>query len=237
MREIQFIKNNFYHIYNRGVEKRSIFQCDNDKWRFLQGLFLFNDEKGTSNLLWQLEKKRGAVTFGVLKKFVANQGDKRDFLVNIVADCLMPNHFHLILEETKENGISRFMQRLGVGYTKYFNRKYDRVGSLFQGPFKAVPIENDNYLQYLLVYINVINPAELVEHSSENPVERLKNSIEFAENYPWSTHQEYLGTRKSLLINKSLPGKFFANPEDYKKFADGILENRNFDLISRLTLE
>jgi putative transposase len=237
MRNITFAKNNFYHIYNRGVDKRSIFQNDNDKWRFLQGLFLFNDENNTSNILWQLEKKRGGVTFGVIRDFIADKGDKRNHLVNIVADCLMPNHFHFILEEIKENGISRFMHKLGTGYTKYFNQKYERSGSLFQGVFKAVPIEDDDYLKHLLVYINVINPAEMVKYSSDNPKERLKEAIKFIENYPWSTHQEYLGKRESLIINKSLLGKIFADTKYYKEFAEDILENRNFDLINHLTLE
>ena len=237
MRKTQFAKNNFYHIYNRGVEKRTIFLNDNDRWRFLQGLFIFNDENSTFNLLWQLEREKGAVTFGVLRKFISDQGYERDPLVNIVADCLMPNHFHLILEEIKEKGISRFMQKFGIGYTKYFNKKYERVGSLFQGPFKAAHIATDEYLKYLLAYINVINPADMVKYSSDNPRERLKEAIKFVENYLWSTHQEYLGTRESMIIEKSLLGKIFADNEYYKEFADDILENRNFDLIKDIVLE
>jgi len=162
VRKIKFYKGNFYHIYNRGVEKRNIFKNDNDRWRFLQGLFMFNDEKTTANLLWQLEKTRGGVTFGVLRDFLKMNSKKREPLVRISADCLMPNHFHLLIEEIKNGGISRFMHKLGVGYTKYFNSKYKRVGSLYQGTFKAAFINNEQYLKSLLVYINVINPGELL---------------------------------------------------------------------------
>jgi putative transposase len=227
MRKFQFLKGNFYHVYNRGVEKRNIFKNDNDRWRFLQGLFLFNDEKATSNLLWQMERERGKVTFGVLKEFFIKENKSREPLVRIVAYCLMPNHFHLLLEEVKENGISRFMHKLGTGYTKYFNNKYNRVGSLFQGTFKASFIESDLYLQYLLVYINVINPAQLVEAGlKEKGVKNAKQIMKFVDGFPWSTHQEYLNERSSIIIKKSLLGKIFSDPQDYQEFYKGVLSEK-----------
>lgn len=238
MRETQFVKNNFYHIFNRGVEKRIIYLDDNDKWRFLQGLFLFNDEESTSNLLWQLEKKRGAVTFGVLKDFFGKEGKNRDPLVRIMADCLMPNHFHLLIEEIKKNGISRFMHKLGTGYAKYFNNKYERVGSLFQGTFKAVLVDAEEYLRYLLIYINVINPGELIEPQlKEKGVKDVKAIMRFAREYPWSTHPEYLNKRSSIIIEKGLLGEFFSNPKEYQKFAKEILATKKFQEISHLTFE
>jgi len=238
MRKIKFCKGNFYHIYNRGVEKRSIFKNDNDKWRFLQGLFLFNDEKAITNLLWQLEKTRGEVTFGVLRDFLKTKGEKRDPLVRILADCLMPNHYHLLIEEIKENGISRFMHKLGTGYTKYFNNKYARVGSLFQGTFKATFVDNETYLQYLLVYINVVNPGELIEPNlEEKGVKNVKKVMRFTEEYQWSTNPEYLNKRKSIIIEKGLLGKLFADPNEYREFAKSILLERKFDGIKPLILE
>jgi putative transposase len=203
MRKFKFEKGKIYHIYNRGVEKRNIFKDDNDRWRFLQGLFLFNDEKTTANLLWQMEKNRGRVTFGILREFFAKEKRNRDPLARIMADCLMPNHFHLLLEEIKENGISRFMQKLGTGYARYFNNKYQRVGSLFQGRFKIAGIGAEVYLRYLLVYINAVNPAELVEPElKERGIKKLEKVLRFIQDYPWSTHQEYLNQRESRSSSK-----------------------------------
>lgn len=238
MRKIKFCKGNFYHIYNRGVEKRDIFKNDNDRWRFLQGLFLFNDEKTTTNLLWQLEKTRGGVTFGVLRDFLKTKGEPRSPLVRILADCLMPNHYHLLVEEIKENGISRFMHKLGTGYAEYFNNKYKRVGSLFQGTFKAVLINKEDYLQYLLAYINVINPGELIEPNlKEKGVKDIKKIMRFAEEYLWSTNQEYLNKRNSIIIEKGLLEKIFSDSNQYRKFVKSVLLDRRLDAIKPLLLD
>ena len=161
LRQIEIDK--IYHIFNRGVEKRNVFLTDGDRWRFLQGLYLFNDESTSTNLLYRLEQEKGKMHFGTLRDYMAEKGVERKPLVRIMADCLRQNHFHLLLEEIQENGISRFMQKLGTGYTKYFNKKYERVGPLFQGPFKAVAIKKDTQLHYILAYINVINPGQELE--------------------------------------------------------------------------
>lgn len=106
-----------------------------------------------------------------------------------MADCLMPNHYHLVLEELVDGGVTRFMHKLGTGYTMYFNKKYDRVGSLFQGTFKAVQVDTDEYLQNLLVYVNVVNPGELIEPNlKEKGVKDVEKIMPFAKLFPWSTH-------------------------------------------------
>ncbi len=239
MRKIKFCKGNFYHIYNRGVEKKAIFGSENDKWRFLQGLFMFNDEKSITNLLWQLEKSRRGVTFGVLRDFLKTKGGKREPLVRIMADCLMLNHYHLLVEEIKDGGISRFMHKLGTGYTEYFNNKYERVGSLCQGTFKAALIDNETYLQYLLVYINVLNPGELIEPNlKEGGVKDVERIMQFAERYQWSTNLEYLNKRKSIIIEKGLLGEIFSIPSEYRKFSKSLLLDKKFnDEINSFTLE
>lgn len=238
MRKFKFVKGKIYHVFNRGVEKRKIFKDDNDRWRFLQGLFLFNDEKTTANLLWQMEKNRGRVTFGVLKEFFAKEKRNREPLVRIMADCLMPNHYHLLLEEIEENGISRFMHKLGTGYTEYFNNKYDRVGSLFQGTFKAVPIDDEIYLKYLLVYINVINPGELVEPNlKEAGVKNVEKIMRSVQDYLWSTHREYIGKRESIIIEKSLLGEIFPNGQKYRRFVEDVLGSKKWEKAKNLFLE
>ncbi len=224
MRTIKFVKNNIYHIFNRGVEKRDIFLEDNDRWRFLQGLFLFNDVRISASLLWDLERSHGAVTFGVLKKYFKDWSKGRKPLVRILADCLMPNHYHLLVEEIEEDGITKFMHKLGTGYTNYFNKKYVRVGSLFQGTFKAHAVKDDVYLQYVLVYINVLNSAQLVEPAlKEEGIKDQEAVLKFAKDYPWSTHQEYLGLRDSIIIDQGLFKDIFPDSKHYEDFVRRVL--------------
>ncbi len=114
MKRPSFVNNYFYHIFNRGVEKRNIFLDNEDFRRFLFGISEFNDINSTINILRRFNE--GSPTS--LKMI-----DKEP-LVKIISYCLMPNHFHLILKQLKENGISKFLQKIGTGYTNYFNRKY-----------------------------------------------------------------------------------------------------------------
>ena len=167
-----------------------------------------------------------------------NRKEPRDPLVRISGDCLMPNHFHLLFEEIKDGGISRFMHKLGTGYVEYFNHKYDRVGTLFQSRFKAEIVDNDEYLQYLLVYINVLNPGQLVEPNlKEEGVKDIKKVMKFAEQFPWSTHQEYLNKRKSIIIEKGLLGEIFSNPKHYRNFCESVLIEKKINEIPHLFLE
>ena len=225
MRKIQFSKGHIYHLYNRGVEKRDIFGDDNDRWRFLQGLYLFNDVEASTNILWQAERNFGRATFKTIKNF--SKTYKRKPLVRLMADCLMPNHYHLLVEEIVDGGISRFMHKLGTGYTNYFNEKRKRVGPLFQGRFKAVMIESQEQLEYLLVYINVINPGQLLEPSlKEGGIKNVKKIMRFADDYPWGTHQEYSGKRSSFIIEKGLAGEIFPNSKQYRDFVFAVLEGK-----------
>ena len=226
MRKTKFGKGEIYHVYNRGVEKRDIFLSDGDRWRFLQALYLFNNETGSLNLLYRLEQEKGKMHFGILRDYMKKEGIERKPLVRIMADCLKPNHFHLLLEEIQENGISRFMQKLGVGYTKYFNKKYERVGPLFQGAFKAVGVESDEQLLYLIAYINAINPGQELEPELKSVAQNPEQILEFIENYPWSTHLEYLGKRDSIIINKGVAGELFSTPMQYKNFVMSIIKGK-----------
>ena len=226
MRKLKFEQGKIYHVFNRGVEKRDIFLSDGGRWRFLQALYLFNDETGSANLLYKLEQEKGKMHFGILREYMKQNGIQRKPLVRIMADCLKPNHFHLLLEEIEENGISRFMHKLGTGYTKYFNKKYERVGSLFQGVFKAVEVKTDEQLMYLLAYINVINPGQELEPELKSFAQDPEEILRFAENYPWSTHLEYLGKRKSIIADKGVAGTLFATPKAYKEFVAGIIRGK-----------
>ncbi|MBU2539951.1 transposase [Patescibacteria group bacterium] len=225
-REVQFYPGEFYHIYNRGNAKQDIFYNDRDRYRFLQAMYLSNNSDCSVRLM-ELEKNKSGYTLADIKK-VFNEGKiSYNPLVRISADVLMPNHFHLLIEELQEKGISRFMQRLGDSYGKYFTIKYDRPGSLFQGRFKAVHIKNDDQLRYLLAYINAINPAQLIEPKiKEKGIEDFQKILEGINKYSWGTHFEYMGKRESAIIDKGLLGKIFSTPEIYYEFIKEILHGK-----------
>lgn len=225
MRKTQFAVGNLYHVFNRGVEKRKIFVDDYDKWRFLLGLFLFNDEDASINTLWQVEKIFGRATFDTLRQFLKEK--KRRPIVKINAYCLMPNHYHLIIEEIINGGISKFMQKFGTGYTMYFNNKYERVGSLFQGTFKSVFAKTQEQLERLLLYVNVINPAQILEPDlKERGLKNLEKILPFVDEYPWSTHKEYLNLRESVIIKKGILGEIFEDTQKYRESSLSILKEK-----------
>ncbi len=235
MRKVKFALGNFYHIYNRGVDKRNIFVEEADMWRCLQGLCLFNDKNNASNILWQIEKNKGRVSLRTLKEHIIKEN--KEPIVRILAYCLMPNHYHLLVEELQEGGISKFMHKFG-GYTFYFNKKYQRSGSLFEGPFKAVLVENEIYLQYLLVYINIINPGQLTYPKlKEEGIHDFEKVIDVADEYLFSTHQEYLDKRGSIIIDKGLLGEMFSTPEDYYNFVKQALLDKKYQEVDHLTIE
>jgi len=152
MRNLQFAENAFYHVYNRGVDKRPIFMEENDMHRFFEGMSLFNN----SNSIGSLERKMASSRHGVSTVSTESTGSE-DRLVNFVAYCLNPNHFHFILEQISEKGIERFMHKLGMGHSKFINAKYRRSGALFQGSFKAIHLDSDTYLLHASAYINLNN--------------------------------------------------------------------------------
>jgi len=141
----------WYHCYNRGVDKRQIFDNEDDANRFMMLLYLCNSSKPVA--LYDMHKPE-------LQK--AFQEDRDDSLVAIGAFCLMPNHYHLLIKEIIDGGITSFMRKIGTAYTMYFNAKYERVGHLFCGQFRSRHVMNDRYFQKVLQYIHC-NPAELYE--------------------------------------------------------------------------
>lgn len=141
MRKHPFVDNSYHHVYNRGTDKRNIFKSKKDIERFLvcMKLFLYSKPVGSVRDAIKL------TDFGRLER-----GEK---IVSIVEYCLNPNHFHLVLKQEAEGGISEFMKRLQGGYTKYFNEKYKRSGVLFQGKFKSSYIEKEGYFELILAYV------------------------------------------------------------------------------------
>jgi len=198
-RKIKFITGEYYHVFNRGVDKRKIFLDQDDMERFFQSMSEFNSIKPIGSLYENSfrQLRSGAPKF---KK-----------LVDFVCYCLVPNHYHFILKQLVDKGIEKFMQKIG-GYPKYFNEKYKRSGALFQGPFKAIHIDSNEYLLHLSVYINLNNRV----HGHENKLyksELTKSS--------WS---EYAGENKNQFCSKDIILKQFKNIKEYKNFSDEALE-------------
>lgn len=194
-----FATDSLYHIYNRGVEKRTVFLEDGDYFRFIHDLYEFNDEVPAENLYY----KRLALQ----SHEIESHKFKRKPLINIFSFCLMPNHFHLLVEQQCENGIIKFMQKLGIGYTMYFNKKYERVGGLFQGAFKAKLLTDDAHFLYMPHYIH-LNSLELLAPGWKEKNEKIdtKEALEFLENYKWSSYLDFIGKKNfpSILAKNKL---------------------------------
>ena len=208
MRKTQLANNEYYHIYNRSVEKRIIFQDQDDHLRFIYDLFEFNNRAAAGRFFQFSETEPPKIK-------------ESNLLVEIICFCLMPNHFHFILRQKVDNGISLFMQKLGTGYTAYFNQKYNRSGVLFQGAFKSIYIETDKYLTHLSRYIH-LNPIELVDPDWKTKnISNWHKANKFLESYRWSSYLDYLGNKNfPLLINRNLLLNIFSDSQEYKKFVN-----------------
>jgi len=213
MRKLKFNNISMYHVYNRGVEKRDIFLDKQDHYRFVHDLYEFNDTNPTPNIYYRTNQNK-------IKSYEAkpHKIKKRELLVEIYAFCLMPNHFHLFLKQLRDNGISTFLHKLGTGYSMYFNQKYKRNGSLFQGPFKAVWIEKEAHFIHLPYYIH-LNPLSLIEPKwKQGKIKNFGKTVEFLETYRWSSYLDYTGKKNfpSIIQDKFL-SEFFGSPQKHKK--------------------
>ncbi|KKP85987.1 MAG: Transposase [Candidatus Daviesbacteria bacterium GW2011_GWB1_36_5] len=194
-RKEQFIEEEFYHIYNRGVEKRVIFQNISDYKRFMALLYLTNSDK-------TVEFRNNSSKNSLDKIFKQDRGKQ---LVAIGAYCLMPNHFHLLITPLVDGGISKFMLKLQTGYSMYFNKKNERVGALFQGVFQSQHINKDKYLRYIYAYIH-LNPAKLKNPSWKTQPKSFLNQLKkFIAEYPYSSLQEYVSLDYKIVNSKLFP--------------------------------
>lgn len=245
MRKIQFINENIYHVYNRGADKRTIFLDTRDYLRMIHDLWEFNDSNPSPppNVRFQLKHPAQASaehlekSFGV---FEAEPQKQRDPLIEIMTFALMPNHFHLLIRQKQDKGIQRFMQKLGTGYTMYFNTKYQHLGHVFQGKFKAVIVEHERQLIHLPYYIH-LNPLDLKYPSwRKAELENAGNTIKYLQTYRWSSHLDYLGQKNfPPVTQREFLLKIFGGAEGYKKEINKWLQERekNLNLLQDLALE
>lgn len=189
-RVIPLVNGEIYHVYNRGSEKRPIFDTRTDKKRFLKTLRYY-----------QLEGPKPKLSH--FSKLSLIQPDPSKKIIEIICYCLMPNHFHLMLKQIKNNGITEFMGKVSNSYTKYYNTKHNRVGPLLQGEFKAVLVESDEQLVHLSRYIH-LNPL----------VAFITKSLD---EYEWSSYEEFISSLDGI-CSKELVLGLFKSKKDYQQF-------------------
>lgn len=193
MERPQFVTDEIYHVYCRGVEKRRIFMNDKDYFRAIHDLFEFNDTAPAQTLYHHLTYEVGLHKFE--ERLWKLERKPRKLLVEILCFCLMPNHYHFLLKQLRDGGITEFMRKFGTGYTNYFNKKYDRVGPLFQGRFKAVHVTEQRHLLYLPHYIH-LNPLDTyMPEWREKKIKNVAKALKFLESYRWSSYPDYIGKK------------------------------------------
>ncbi|MDP3645774.1 MAG: transposase [bacterium] len=207
----------FFHVINRGVEKRDVFMEEGDYIRFIHDMYVFNDVRSAPNY--------------VVKERQAER--KRNQLVHIHAFCLMPNHYHLLLSPIEDNGISAFMQKINMGYAKYFNDKYDRSGVLWQGVFRKKPIMRDAHFMYIPYYIH-LNPLDLAHPEwREGRVKNTRKALAYLEKYRWSSYLDYVGTPNfpSVMYKLDLQD-ILGGPRRQCEEINSILQSNNLSAVS-----
>lgn len=216
------ITNEFYHILNRGSGSIPIFKTTYDYKKFIQIFLYYQNTSITlkySKFITLPSQQRNQL----MEEFMT----KRDFLVEIIAYCLMPNHFHLILKQQKDKGILDFIRLVSSSYSHYFNIKYERKGGLFEGRFQAIRIETEEQLLHLNRYIH-LNPY------SSYLVKDLKSLIK----YPFSSFSEYLSYSKEKICQKEIILSQFKNVKEYEKFIfDQADYQRKLEVIKHQILE
>ena len=195
-----FQNETFYHICNRGVDKRKVFMNEKDYARFLVSMREFNQIDSIGSIFlknYQVKRNRNP------KASDASNFEASDALglVEIIAYCLNPNHYHLLLRQRRDNGISKFMHKIGMGYTNFINAKYNRSGSLFQGKYKAFEIKSEGKLWETSFYVN--GNAEI-------------HGIDKCNKWPWSSCLDYLCLRNGSLCSKNVILKEFKSKNEYR---------------------
>lgn len=221
-RSVAFVPGEFFHVYNRGNSKQVIFKDEFDYQRFQILLYLSNSLES-----FKIENFRKAGT----DFFLIDRGKP---LVHIGAYCLMPNHYHLLLTPCTDNGVSLFMKKLGTGYSMFFNNRYERTGTLFEGKFKAQWADSDLYLKYLFSYIH-LNPAKLIDHDWREHA-LTKTMVDFIEQYRFSSYWDMsheTKRREGRLLNLNAFPEYFNEREKITHVHDWFRARKDLALNSQ----
>ncbi len=177
-RNVVFLPGHYYHVYNRGANRQSIFREED-------------------NYLLLLRR---------MKQYL------KQYQITVLVYCLLPNHYHFLLRQETEKSVSLLMQAIFNSYSKAYNRAYAHTGTLFEGPFRAVPVTTDAYLLHLCRYIHA-NPVthSLVAHPAD---------------WPYSNYLEWTGERPGTLYDPSFVQTHFPQPDEYRKFVLDYIRTR-----------
>ncbi len=210
----------YYHIFNRGLDRRVTFSGRREYQRAILSLNFYRYQSPPNRLSEFLSLSSENQAF-VLEKLV-----QKESLIQLIAFCLMPNHFHLLIKQLIDGGISKFMSNFQNSYTRYFNTKHKRKGSLFEDQFKAVMVETNEQLVHLSRYIH-LNPY------TSYIIKDVDGLIE----YPWSSFREYLELEKGICSKEIVLGEF-KGKEEYKRFVLNQKDyQRRLDQIKHLSFE
>jgi putative transposase len=202
-----------YHIYNRGVDKRVIFSSQNDFQRFYESLYLFNNRNYRHPGGNSIENSLQLAGSEVL-------ADERDRFVQVIAFCLKPNHYHLLLKQLHPGGISDFLHRLAMGYTKYFNLKHERTGRLFESSYKLKPADWQEHLDLLprYIHLNVLDGTPLEWRLRDRTID-WNQALEILNRYPWSSHSVYMyGMQLLPVVDETAVRELFPDGDAYWKY-------------------
>lgn len=178
----------YYHVFNRGVEKRGLFYGERDYLRFLKTIKICNDP----------------ATVRITSLLPSDSFASKNNYVSIINFVIMPNHYHFTLQQTADNGITQFLQRLGTSYSKYFNIKYKRTGRLFEYTYKAIPVETDEQLIHLSRYIHL------------NPI--VSGMVKNLSDYRWSSYSDYTDKITHDFCNPAPVLVSFSSSQNYRRF-------------------
>jgi len=203
-RKFIFSVDEYYHIYNRGVEQRIIFIDNADRYRFLKLMYLCNSHH--------------PVNLVEISKGESFRHERGELLVDIGAYVLMDNHFHLLIKEREAGGISKFMSKVCTGYSMYFNKRHKHSGVLFQGVFQATHMDTDPLLEYIYSYIH-LNPVKMIEPEwKEEGIKNSDEAVNFLDGYIFSSHLDYKNDQLrelSPILNKEAFPEYFGTKTEF----------------------
>lgn len=211
----------FYHVINRGVDKRVVFNDAQDYTRFARNLYLLNDIHNVPTNEWSINLRL--------------RNNSREKLVTVHAYCLMPNHYHLLLSAEAENGIPLFMKKINAGYSRYFNERNDRMGTLWQGRYKGIYINSDSHFNHIPFYIHLNALDFTMPKWRTGGINDFQKALRVLNTYKWSSHNLFLNpvTIPGSVIDGSVFAKMFSNQIKYINNIQDIISTKSLAVASK----
>jgi len=221
MRREPFTVGSFVHVIKRGARGSNIVRDDHDRARFLKLLRYLNDANVPRNWEREVSARRPMPRYSRPEHW-----PEADPYVSVLCFCLMDNHFHLLLCERKDGGVSKFMQRLSASMASHFNARHGERGTLFQGAYRARTAQDDRHLQYLAAYIQVKNVFELHPAGLARASQRYADSFNWAMGYEYSSLRDYILNIDRGLIDLSLVRQVLPPAKEFERFAKDVILGR-----------